>query len=236
MKQSFNSKPDILLPGLDEQAEFFAKEYSLAQKKGLILGAGVNPAAVRFEQAGAEVAAIIDDDDLLVRERLLAPGKVKYMDYFSTDYADETFGFIYAQASVSVAQRNKILKESFRLLKPGGVFCLGDVLKRDENTPVSVVEIWEHSNLHPVTLENAEQLYTTNKFSIENKLDLSQTIEAVYRYHAEIFEDEKALLSDEDRHAMRKELKRMRHEANMFVKMGAKKHMHYYVFLLRKPL
>lgn len=236
MRQTFNKKPDILLPGLDEQADFFLKEYSFTGKKGLILGAGVNPAASRFEAAGADITTIINDESLLVRERLLAPGKVKYMDYFSTDFADESFDFIYAQASVSVAQRHKILKESFRQLRPDGIFCLGDVLRRDEQTPVSVVEIWDHSNLVPLTLEKAEQMYAVNKFSVEQKLDLSPTVDTVYRLHAEIFEDEKSQLTDQDRHAMRKDLKRMRHEANMFVKMGAKRHMLYYVFLLRKPI
>ncbi len=233
MKFIETQSTQIVLPGLNEQIQFFMQEYPCDQKKGLIIGSGLRVAEKMFEEAGASVETIINDDSLLVTERLFSHS-VKYMDYFATDFPEASFDFIYAQASISLPERNKIIKECLRILKPDGVFCAGEIIKRDNKTPQSVIDIWEKSGIAPPTLDVVLRTYAAAGFTVANSVDLTPTVVKVYRMYAGIFEDEKSLLTDEDIHYMRKDLKRLRHEVNLFIKMGAKKHMLYSAFLLRK--
>ena len=226
----------IVLPGLDEQLNYFIKNYSPNDTKGLLIGPGVHYASVTLRELGAETETIINDDSLLMVERLNRDSRVKFMDYYATDYADNSLDFIYAQASISATQHTRILKEMFRILKPGGMFCVGEIVKRDFPTPQSVKDIWNLSHLNPVLLADLPPLYSSIGYEIAGTVDLTDTMENLYKMQATVLRAEKEKLSDDDRYLMRRNLKSLQHEANMYLRGGAQKHTFYNVFLLTKTL
>ncbi len=226
----------IILPGLDEQLNYFVKNYSLEGTKGLLMGPGLHHASITLRELGADTETIINDDALLIEERLNIKSSVKFMDYYTTDFLENSFDFIYAQASVSTVHHTKILKELFRILKQGGMLCVGEIVKRDFPTPRSVKDIWNLSNITPFLLAELPPLYASIGYEIFQTIDLTDTMEDLYKMQATVLKSEKERLSDDDRYLMRRNIKSLQHEANMYLRGGAQKHTLYHLFLLKKPL
>ena len=72
------------------------------------------------------VELIVEDYDSLMNSKMILESSprvnVRLMDFEVTDFNDSSFDLVYAQASISLTKRNKIVKEIKRLAKTGWVF------------------------------------------------------------------------------------------------------------------
>ena len=229
----------VLLPGLGAQFLFLQNQTDIPDKKILIIGSGCLPVAEKMIAAGAsKVEIIIDDEELMFIDRLQQPEsdliRIRYMDYTNTDFRDTGFDIIYAQASVSTKKHSKILKEIQNLLNPGGIICMGEVVKLEEETPTSINDVWERSNLQPLSIENLREIYEKSGYEILEQKDLSYTLVLVYEQNKQEMEKKLNLMSDEELRAYKKDISRYKHEANMYLRLGGDKYTGYVVFILRK--
>lgn len=149
-----NKYHEIYLPGLNKQLQAFLGEQDVIDKKVLVVGANcAQIAKIIAEQTGGIVNVIVEEYDSLMNTKLDLEGDKKViaalMDFEVTDFKKEEFDFIYAQASISNSRRNKIVKELKRVLKPDGIFCIGEVVKLEEDVPTFVQNIFESSDLAP---------------------------------------------------------------------------------------
>ena len=104
----------IFLPGLEKQAEALIKNFTDKSEQILIVGANSEEIAVALQQFyNANVFVIVDDNESLLKSRLLLSTKekisVRMMDFENTDFPKEKFDLVFAQASVSSLNRNKII-------------------------------------------------------------------------------------------------------------------------------
>jgi len=93
---------------------------------------------------------IVNDYDSLINARLnlIKDSKVlvKMMDFDNTDFDAEVFDLVYAQASISLLNRNKIVKEIKRILKPEATLCVGEITALDRDFPPFVRNIFDHNH------------------------------------------------------------------------------------------
>jgi SAM-dependent methyltransferase len=142
----------IYLPGGVYQFNHLKTYAELKEKTVLVIGANTEVIGKLFLEAGAaSVSIILDDYDLLISTRLTIKDteriSVKFMEYSNTDFHNETFDIVYAQGSVSNPDRNNILKEIRRILKPQGMICVGEYISLQTTAPKFVEDIWESGNI-----------------------------------------------------------------------------------------
>lgn len=228
-------KKEILLPGGIEQYEFLTSNISLKGMRVLVAGASAEPLAEKISKE-ANVEIIVDDYESLISANLYLRNKiaVKLMDFSVTDYDPETFDLIYAQASVSSINRNKIFKELKRILKPEGILCVGEIFLKKENPPQFIKDILEDSNQLILTAEDLEKYYRERNFKIMEMKNLSDTLEEYYSSSRKKLRDSLGGLSDEEKSYYKKLLNKISHETNAFLKQGADKYLGLKTFLLKK--
>src|SRR5690606_10309580 len=104
----------------------------------------------------------------------------KIMEFEFTDYDDNSFDLIYAQASISSERRNKILKEIKRILKPNGILAVGEIVKLKKDVPTFVKEIFDSSDLAPLFIDDIESFYIQRGWRVINKQDYSKSLKEYY--------------------------------------------------------
>jgi ubiquinone/menaquinone biosynthesis C-methylase UbiE len=227
------------LPGLEKQFGLLTEKISLHGKKCLVAGAGCEEIAKNiFHASQTDVDFIVDNYDSLINSRLAIQKEDKvncsFMEYQSTDFKNSSFDLIYAQASVSTSQRRKILREFFRLLKPSGYFCVGEIVKLQNTIPKFVEDIMNASDLFPVTHEELEKLYLSLGFHIIESADYSQTFKDYLKIVSDKANKVKHSLEENEKSYYKKLLNRFSHEANSFLKNGGDKYIGFHVFILQK--
>ena len=115
---------NCLLPGLDRQIEFLVSNFKNSAQSILVVGSNSEEMAIELSNHfGTNVELIVEDYDSLMNSKLILESSpkvnVRLMDFEVTDFENSSFDLIYAQASISLTKRNKIVKELKRLLKPG---------------------------------------------------------------------------------------------------------------------
>jgi len=144
-------KEIIFLPGLGRQFKFLNDNADIRDKSVLITGSNTEIIAKKFLKKAKEVFVIVNDHEDLSRMRFNLPDEanlsIRFMDFSNTDFINRKFDIIYAQASISRSDRNKILKEFKKILTQEGLFCTGEIVSISENPP----------QLHP--LSPVEHLY-----------------------------------------------------------------------------
>ncbi|MBU2491899.1 MAG: class I SAM-dependent methyltransferase [Bacteroidetes bacterium] len=218
----------ILLPGLEKQLLFLKKNLDLAGLNILVIGAAGEEIAKQLSlESGKITEMIVEDYDSLINAKLVCSKSdnvnIRIMDFEITDFEDSAFDLVYAQASISDFRRNKIVKEIKRILKSESYFCLGEVVKLSENPPVFVEEIFESSNLDPISSEKLTKYYSGRKFEILAEDDFSDTFKDFYSINLKKLASSKKELSDEEKSYYKKLLNRISHESNAFLKLGADK-------------
>ena len=163
----------IFLPGTDKQADFFLKIPVNKVGKVLIIGPGTKEIAQKIVLTEPEkIIIIVEDYDSLItmRYRLEKQGdkniEVRMMDYENTDFRNDSIDIVYAQASVSTRKRNRIVKEIRRILKTGGIFCIGELTKLKEDVPVFIQELWQASDLLPLPDKELNEYYEGRGFVV----------------------------------------------------------------------
>ncbi|MCW9095122.1 MAG: class I SAM-dependent methyltransferase [Ignavibacteriaceae bacterium] len=202
----------------------------------MIVGPGCESIAVRFLEHFGEVIIIVNDYDSLMQSKMRLKDeekiKIKMMDYAHTDFAKDHFDLIYAQSSLSVRERKEIIKEIKRILKTDGVLCTGEIVSLKEPVPAFIKDIWERSGLEPLPSSDIINYFTGKGFTIINAQDLSHTLKDFYQN----IRNTVANTSKKEKEENKKFYSEIKHESDVFLKLGGDKYMGFTSLIMRKTI
>ncbi len=232
-------KRNLFLPGTDRQIKILIDNLDVSGMEVLIIGTGSEETAAVLKKNGAgKITIIVNENESLLTSRLIVgnnPGiKVSMMEYDKTDFGENKFDLVYAQGSVSEKRRNKIVKEVKRVLKPEGYFCAGEIVNLRQDVPAFVKDVWEASGILPLDAGSAADYYSGRGFKIIGEFDLSSTLKKFYSNGKSLLEDKLPELNESEKSYYKKLLKRIGHEANIYLKLGGERYMGFKMFILRK--
>lgn len=205
----------------------------------MIIGGNTSELAREFIEAKAShITIIVEDNDSLLQTRLLIKDKEnissKLMEFANTDFNEETFDLVYAQASISTIGRNKIIKEVKRILKPGGIFCAGENVIFTKKLPVFIKDIFESSGIIPLLKDEVHKFYSERNFEVLYEHDLSATLKDFYRMSSSMLNNNINSLSEQERSFYKKTLKQISHESNAYLNLGGENYFGFTMLVLRK--
>ena len=229
----------VFLPGGLKQFRSLKNKYILTDKTVLIIGSGCEKIASKMIDAdAASVVMIVNDYESLINARLGLSKEskisVKMMDFDNTDFTDSQFDLVYAQASISLSTRNKIVKEIKKILKPEGVLCVGEISALKKDYPAFVRDIFESSDIQPLQHENCKDYYIERKFSVLYEEDLTSSLQNFYANAAQSLNEIIDNLSDKEKSYYKKLLNKISHESNAYLKLGADKFIGFKMLILKK--
>lgn len=229
----------FFLPGTDKQLNLLLKQVNVKDLSILVIGTGTEEIAKRFLDNGAsKVVIIVQDNDSILRTRInLSREKkipVRLMEFDNTDFRHSTFDLVYAQASISTHNRNKILKEIKRILKPGGYLCAGEIVSLNESPPQFVKDIWNNSDISPLFFNELEKTYTERSFKVIHIKDISYTLKEFYQLSSSMLKAKSNDLRDEEKVYYKKLLKQISHESNAYLKLGGNAHIGFIMLIVTK--
>ena len=230
---------NIFLPGGFKQFRILKSKYILTDKTVLVIGSGSEKIAEKMIESGAaSVIVIVNDYDSLINARLNL-GKeskvtVKMMDFDNTDFKAEEFDLVYAQASISLTNRNKIIKEIKRILKPEATFCVGEITSLTKEYPPFVKNIFETSNILPHLNDNCGSYYTERNFTVLYEEDLSSSLQSFYENTSAELKSNIGGLTDKEKSYYKKLLNKISHESNAYLKLGADRYIGFKMLILKK--
>ena len=235
MKESQN----IFLPGGFKQFRILKTKYVLTDKNVLVIGSGSEKIAEKMIESGASsVKMIVNDYDSLINSRLNlsedSPVGIKMMDFDNTDFNAEEFDLVYAQASISLLDRNKIVKEIKRILKPEATLCVGEITALINDYPPFVKNIFDTSDILPLVGDDCGTYYTERNFSVLYEEDLSSSLQNFYENTSETLSDKVRILTDQEKSYYKKILNKISHESNAYLKLGADRYIGFKMLILKK--
>lgn len=230
---------EILLPGTDKQIKFLMEKIEGSFSSILVLGAGSEEIArLLAGNYGAKTEMVVDEYDSLLTANLVIKEDdnihVSLMDFALTDFDDETFDIVYVQASISLTNRNKIVKEIKRILKPGGIFCVGEITKLSDEVPRFVQDIFNNSGMMPLTLNELAPYYKQRGFALLFETGLTKYLKDYYSISSKKFAE--VQLGDDEKKYYKKLINKISHETNAYMKLGADKHIGFHTLILRKSI
>lgn len=234
-----NETQQIFLPGGFKQIRILKTKIVLNDKIVLIIGSGSEKIAEKMIESGASsVIMIVNDYDSLINARLnlIKDSKVvvKMMDFDNTDFKAEEFDLIYAQASISLLNRNKIVKEIKRILKPEATLCVGEITALTKDYPPFVKNIFDSSDILPLINDECGAYYKERNFSVVYEEDLSSSLKSFYEHTAQELDDKIYKLTDKEKSYYKKLLNKISHESNAFLKLGADRYIGFKMLILKK--
>ena len=234
-----NIKKQTLLPGLKSQLRFLKKNLSTVPENILVIGSSSEWIASEFSRTlGNNVNLIVGDYESLLNAKLILGEesfvKTSLMDFEITDFDKETFDLVYAQASISLTNRNKIVKEIKQILKPGGYFCVGEIVSLKKDVPAFMGDIYDSSDLNPLFIDDLEKYYGERKFNIIAKQNLSETLKEYYLQCSSLLREKTEDLTDREKSYYKKLLNKVSHQSNVYLKLGGDKYMGLVALLLQK--
>lgn len=229
----------IFLPGGDKQFAHLISEVNIKDLDVLIIGSNTELLAQYFlDKEAVSVSVIVDNHDSLVQSRYLLRNNKnissKMMEFTKTDFRDSSFDLVFAQASVSSPLRNKIVKETKRILKPGGYLNVGEIVSLKENPPAFVRDTWEAGDISPLNAEELSDYYEKRDFEIVDVKDLSTSLKDYYSTNKNLLDNTSGNLSDKEKSYYKKLLNRISHESNVYLKLGGNSFMGFISIILRK--
>jgi ubiquinone/menaquinone biosynthesis C-methylase UbiE len=232
-----NSK--YFLPGTDEQIKILLRSIEIKDFSVLVIGEGSEQISKEILAQGAsKIIMIVQNEDSLLRARMNSPSTknifIRMMEFDNTDFKDSSFDLVYAQASISVPNRNKIIKEIKRVLKTNGYLCVGEIVKMTQTPPQFVNDVYNNSNVSPLFSEEIENFYRGKKFEIIFANDISFTLREFYKLSNNLLKERANDLSDEEKSYYKKLLKQFSHESSVFLKLGGNAYMGFIMLLLKK--
>jgi len=230
---------NCLLPGLDRQVEFLFNNFKNPAQSILVVGSNSEEMANELSNHfDTNVELIVEDYDSLMNSKLILESSpkinVRLMDFEVTDFNDSSFDLVYAQASISLTKRNKIVKEIKRLLKPDGFLCVGEVVALRKDYPPFVQDIFDSSDLLPLFIDDLEKYYPERKFNILVRQNLTHTLKKYYSYSAGLLDESIYALSSSEKSYYKKILNKLSHESNAYLKLGGDKFIGFVAMLLQK--
>lgn len=232
-----NHSKIILLPGLEKQLSFLRNRLNLNGTKVLIMGPGTSEIVKQMLPDVNEVEIIVEEYESMLSIKMQLYDKVdipvKIMDFERTDYSNNSFDIVFAQASVSDARRNKIVKEVKRLTKQEGYFCVGEIVKFVKDTPNFINDLFEYSNLSPLLNSKLEEYYEFRKWEIIDKVDLSATLKKFYNENLVLLKEYIKKLSPQEKSYYKKILNQISHESNVYLKLRGDKYFGFRSLILK---
>jgi len=234
-----NNKKQIFLPGLNKQFDFLKKNLSVSPKFVLVIGSGSETAATLISNHfSCDIELIVQDYESLMNSKIILGNnsniKVSLMNFEVTDFDSESFDLIYAQASISLLNRNKIIKELKRILSPGGYICLGEIVSLEKNVPSFVKDIFEAAGLLPLFIDELEKYYTERMLVMVSLQNFSDTLYEYYTQYTSQLKSSKYDLTDSEKSYYKKILNKISHESNSYLKLGGDKFIGFVSLLLQK--
>lgn len=233
-----NSRNEILLPGLDHQFAFLKRSYKQLPESILVIGSSCESISIRLsEKYNIVVNLIVEDYESLMNSKLLLEQKniiLKMMSFEATDFSDKSFDLIYAQASISSINRNKIVKEIKRILKPGGYFCVGEIVSLKKEIPQFMKDIYNSSGLFPLYTDDLIKYYSERDFLINEEKDFSYSLKEYYSININKLTHAKENLSEKEKSHYKKLLNKINHESNAYLNLGGDKYLGFKALLLKK--
>jgi ubiquinone/menaquinone biosynthesis C-methylase UbiE len=130
--------------------------------------------------------------------------------------------------------RNKIIKELKRILKPGGFICIGEIVSLKQDIPLFVKDIFDAAGLLPLYVDELEKYYSERKLNIIFQQDFSETLSEYYIRYASQLKSAKYDLTDSEKSYYKKILNKISHESNVYLKLGGDKFIGFVSLLLQK--
>lgn len=227
----------ILLPGGDKQLDMLIKSVNLSGKKILVAGANSAPAAeILTEKSAITAEFIVEEYESLINANLyLAQKEIipKMMDFTVTDFKNDEFDLIYVQSSISTSRRKLIVKEFKRILKSGGMLCVGELTLLQNEFPGFVRELIDRSDLHIMDIEELKKYYSDRNFEIKTEYDLSGTLKEFYSTVREKYLELSEDLNEQEKSYYKKLLKKASHEANAFLDFGADRYIGFHMMIMK---
>jgi len=154
------------------------------------------------------------------------------MEYDNTDFNMNSFDIVYSQAAISTSGRNKIVKEIKRILKPGGYFSVGELVNLFQPPPRFVNDVWERGGIKPLGFDEIENFYRERNFNIVSIKNLSGQLPDFYKLSLRLLHEK----SGDETVSFNEILKRIKHEANVYLKHGGSKYMGFVSLIVRKKI
>jgi hypothetical protein len=222
------------LPGGKSQLKHLLEQNIQNGIRALIIGPVTNSVIKGLLEHYSEINIIADNYDSLMNIRMTLkedhPTKLKMMDYAHTDFENEHFNLIYSQGSISVIERKNILKEIKRITVDDGLFCVGEIVSLKEPVPAFVKDIWERNGLDPIASSAIANVYESKGFKILSEKDLSTSLKDFY-------ENIRLLVSKtgkDKKEADKKYFSQLKHESNVYLKLGGDKYIGFKSLIMRK--
>lgn len=225
---------NIHLPGGDHQFKHLLSEHNSPQGKTLILGTIEKQIISKMINTFSQLNIIVDNYDSLMELRFSIKEndsvKVRMMDFSNTDFETDSFDLIYAQGSISVPERKSILKEIKRILSPGGICSVGEIVSLKNPAAKFVIDIWEQSGLEPLQSAAIKSNYESRGFEVISEKDLSDSLRDYYEKSRNII----SKTGREEKELNKKYFSRMKHESNAYLKLGGDKYIGFKSLVMRK--
>jgi ubiquinone/menaquinone biosynthesis C-methylase UbiE len=223
-----------LLPGGSKQLEHLLEQNIPKGEQALIIGSNCESIAAKLIEYFTKLFIITDDYESVMQIRMKLKDeskvKVKLMDYAHTDFQDKSFDLIYAQGSISVPDKNDILKEFKRIITGKGLFSAGEIVSLKEPVPGFVSDIWERSGLEPMAASEIKKYYEGRGFEVLSERDLSTTLKDFYEGTISAVSKTGKAEKEEDK----KYFSRMKHESSAYLRLGGDKYIGFKSLILRK--
>ncbi len=220
----------LLIPGGGTPLKLLEKNVSDKPSKILVVG-GMSELIAKRLQAKFKVKTelIVEDFESLLNANLILDYEeniiVKMMDFERTDYENDFFDLIFAQGTISGNNRKKIIKEIKRILKPGGIFAVSEIVKKTESLPPVMNNLTEAAGISPLAEADVEKYYMERNFTIIDSKDLPQALPEYYKAIQFIFEGKEEELTESEKSYYKKIIHRISHEGNVFLKYGGSKYI-----------
>jgi ubiquinone/menaquinone biosynthesis C-methylase UbiE len=228
------------LPGGIEQYNLLKKNTDLKDKIILILGFGTDPVALQMTAYAKSVIIAVSGNEELIATRFKMQGKqkisVRLMSFDVTDFNDEAVDVVFAQGTFSNDKRNKILKEVYRILKPDGFLCSGEIVALREEIPPFVKDIWERAGMSCLFTGEIEKSYTDKNFKLIAAKDLNFTLKSYYNDASVIIKNGMKFINADDLKIQKKFIAQLQHEVNAYLKLGGHKFIGFKSLLLSKVM
>ncbi len=229
----------IFLPGENQQLEFLIENVQLVNKQILVAGsASEEIASVLADRSGIRANLIVEDLDSFMNAGIQIEDdkkvKAALMDFDATDFAPNSFDLIYAQASITLENRNKIIKEFKRILKPEGILCAGEMVIFKEELPVFVANIFDSSGMAPLLDSELENYYIQRKFKVINTKDLTESLKSFYLSSLNELNKATVDLTEREKSYHKKLVKKIKHESDAYLKLGAEKYIGFKAIIMQK--
>lgn len=224
----------IPLPGGNGQFKHLLEQDISTGKNSLIIGPISNSIVIKLLVHFSELSIIADNYDSMISIRMNLKEndsfKIKMMDFAHTDFEDKHFDLIYSQRSISVSNRKDIIKEMKRIITDDGLLSVGEIVSLKEPVPVFVKDIWERSGIEALSLSGINQYYENRGFKIISEKDLSTRLRDFYE--SVVVTVSKA--DKDQKEADKKYYSQLKHESNVYLKLGGDKFIGFKSLIMRK--